>query len=49
MSLDFIMSEPETIGQITETVYTFKNLDNRDLSVHDLKNTRKELIHQAKK
>ena len=49
MSLDFIMSEPEKIGQITETIYTFKNKDNQDLSVHDLKNIRKELINQAKK
>ena len=37
MSLDFIMSEPEKIGLMTETVYTFKNSDDRDLSVYDLK------------
>ena len=49
MSLDFIMSEPEKIGLMTETIYTFKNSDNRDLSVYDLKNIRKNLIHQAKK
>ena len=49
MTLEFIVSEPEKIGLMTETIYTFKNSDNRDLSVYDLKNIRKELIHQAKK
>ena len=49
MTLEFIVSEPEKIGLMTETIYTFKNSDNRDLSVYDLKNIRKELIYQAKK
>ena len=34
---------------MTETLYTFKNSDNRDLSVYDLKNIQNELYHQAKK
>ena len=34
---------------MTETVYTFKHSDDRDLSVYDLKNIQNELIYQAKK
>ena len=49
MTLEFEISKPEKIGLMTETIYTFKNSDNRDLSVYDLKNIRKELIYQAKK
>ena len=49
MSLEFKILKQEKIGLMTETIYTFKNSDNRDLSVYDLKNIRKELIHQAKK
>ena len=33
MTLDFKISKPEKIGQITETVYTFKNSDKRDLNI----------------
>ena len=49
MTLEFKISKPEKIGLMTETVYTFKNSDNRDLSVYDLKNIQNELYHQAKK
>ena len=49
MTLEFKTSKPEKIGQITETVYTFKNSDKRDLSIYDLKNIQNELYHQAKK
>ena len=49
MTLEFKISKPEKIGQITETVYTFKNSDKRDLSIYDLKNIQNELYHQAKK
>ena len=49
MALEFKTSKPEKIGQITETVYTFKNSDKRDLSIYDLKNIQNELYHQAKK
>jgi hypothetical protein len=30
---------------MTETVYSFKNLDGRDLSVYDLKNIQNELYN----
>ena len=33
---------------MTETVYTFKNSDDRDLSVYDLKNIHKELYKLKK-
>ena len=49
MTLEFKISKPEKIGLMTETLYTFKNSDNRDLSVYDLKNIQNELYHQAKK
>ena len=35
--------------KITETVYTFKNSDNAELSVYDLKNIQNELYRRAKK
>ena len=37
MTLDFKISKPEKIGKITEIVYTFRNSDNAELSVYDLK------------
>ena len=37
MTLEFKISKPEKIGLMTETVYTVKNSDDRDLSVYDLK------------
>ena len=49
MTLEFIISKPEKIGLMTETRYTFKNSDKRDLSIYDLKNIQNELYHQAKK
>ena len=49
MTLEFKISKPEKIGLMTETVYTFKNSDKRDLSIYDLKNIQNELYHQAKK
>jgi hypothetical protein len=49
MTLEFKTSKPEKIGLMTETVYTFKNSDKRDLSIYDLKNIQNELYHQAKK
>ena len=49
MTLEFKISKPEKNGLMTETLYTFKNSDNRDLSVYDLKNIQNELYHQAKK
>ncbi len=49
MTLDFKISKPEKIGKITETVYTFKNSDNAELSVYDLKNIQNELYRRAKK
>ena len=49
MSLEFKISKPEKIGLMTETRYTFKNSDKRDLSIYDLKNIQNELYHQAKK
>ena len=49
MTLEFKISKPEKIGLMTETLYTFKNSDKRDLSIYDLKNIQNELYHQAKK
>jgi hypothetical protein len=50
MTLEFQSSKPEKIGLTAETVYTFKNSDERDLSIYDLKNIQNELHHhQAKK
>ena len=42
MTLEFKISKPEKNGLMTETLYTFKNSDNRDLSVYDLKNIQNE-------
>ena len=49
MSLEFKILKQEKIGLMTETLYTFKNSDKRDLSIYDLKNIQNELYHQAKK
>ena len=49
MSLEFKILKQEKIGLMTETLYTFKNSDKRDLSMYDLKNIQNELYHQAKK
>ena len=43
MTLEFKISKPEKIGLMTETLYTFKNSDNRDLSVYDLKKYTKRI------
>ena len=49
MTLDFKISKPEKIGKITETVYTFKNSDDAELSKYDLINIQNELYRRAKK
>jgi hypothetical protein len=49
MSLEFKTLKSETIGRMIETIYSFKNSDERDLSIFDLKNIQNELYHQAKK
>ena len=49
MTLEFKTLKSETIGRMIETIYSFKNSDDRDLSIFDLKNIQNELYHQAKK